>query len=123
MKNEGNQHKNLLQEDSSKVKTSKVETNLNYTKFNQKPEPDEQITNKPKFNYVHYDPEMHWCRVCNVFPTTAKEYLNHLHSAEHKEFILVSFEFTSSVLNKCIKVYNINLLESMCCFVLRVTSS
>ncbi|KAJ4449309.1 hypothetical protein ANN_00707 [Periplaneta americana] len=37
------------------------------------------------YNYVYYDPEMHWCRVCNVFPRTAKEYLNHLHSAEHKE--------------------------------------
>lgn len=40
---------------------------------------------KTHYNYVHYDPEMHWCRVCNVFPKTAKEYLNHLHSAEHKE--------------------------------------
>ncbi|PSN44338.1 hypothetical protein C0J52_11112 [Blattella germanica] len=36
-------------------------------------------------NFVHYDPEMHWCRVCDVFPRTAKEYLNHLHSIEHKE--------------------------------------
>lgn len=34
-------------------------------------------------NYVHYDPEMHWCRVCNVFPKTAKDYLTHLHSPEH----------------------------------------
>ncbi|CAG4983512.1 unnamed protein product [Colias eurytheme] len=36
-----------------------------------------------KFNYVYYDPEMHWCRVCNEFPPTAKDYLNHLHSAAH----------------------------------------
>ncbi|CAK1551524.1 unnamed protein product [Leptosia nina] len=36
-----------------------------------------------KFNYVYYDPEMHWCRVCNEFPPTAKDYLNHLHSASH----------------------------------------
>ncbi|PNF20626.1 hypothetical protein B7P43_G04256 [Cryptotermes secundus] len=40
---------------------------------------------KPVYNYIHYDPEMHWCRVCDVFPRTAKEFLNHLHSAEHKE--------------------------------------
>ncbi|XP_052738143.1 zinc finger matrin-type protein CG9776 isoform X2 [Bicyclus anynana] len=36
-----------------------------------------------KFNYVYYDPEMHWCRVCNDFPSTAKDYLNHLHSPAH----------------------------------------
>ncbi|VVC91131.1 unnamed protein product [Leptidea sinapis] len=36
-----------------------------------------------KFNYVYYDPEMHWCRVCNEFPPTAKDYLNHLHSPSH----------------------------------------
>ncbi|KAF9411520.1 hypothetical protein HW555_009712 [Spodoptera exigua] len=36
-----------------------------------------------KFNYVYYDPEMHWCRVCNEFPPTAKDYLNHLHSPAH----------------------------------------
>ncbi|KAF7992980.1 hypothetical protein HCN44_005761 [Aphidius gifuensis] len=40
---------------------------------------------KPICNFVHYDPEMHWCKVCNIFPKTAKEYLNHLHSNEHKE--------------------------------------
>lgn len=34
-------------------------------------------------NYVHYDPEMHWCRICNVFPKTAKDYLTHLHCQEH----------------------------------------
>lgn len=36
------------------------------------------------FNVVHYDPELHWCQLCNVFPKTAKDYLNHLHSNEHK---------------------------------------
>ncbi|XP_063976245.1 zinc finger matrin-type protein CG9776-like isoform X2 [Diachasmimorpha longicaudata] len=43
---------------------------------------------KPMYNFVHYDPEMHWCKICNIFPKTAKEYLNHLHSAEHKETCL-----------------------------------
>ncbi|CAG9791722.1 unnamed protein product [Diatraea saccharalis] len=41
-----------------------------------------------KFNYVYYDPEMHWCRVCNEFPPTAKDYLNHLHSAAHHKKLL-----------------------------------
>jgi hypothetical protein len=45
---------------------------------------------KPVYNYIHYDPEMHWCRVCDVFPRTAKEFLNHLHSVEHKEQTLVT---------------------------------
>lgn len=48
---------------------------------------------KPVYNYVYYDPEMHWCRVCDVFPRTAKEYLNHLHSVEHKEQTLVTLLF------------------------------
>lgn len=48
---------------------------------------------KPAYNYIHYDPEMHWCRVCDVFPRTAKEFLNHLHSAEHKEQTLVTLTF------------------------------
>ncbi|XP_015109744.1 zinc finger matrin-type protein CG9776 isoform X2 [Diachasma alloeum] len=43
---------------------------------------------KPMYNFVHYDPEMHWCKICDIFPKTAKEYLNHLHSAEHKETCL-----------------------------------
>ena len=39
----------------------------------------------PHLNYVHYDPELHWCRVCDVFPRSAKDFLNHLHSAEHRQ--------------------------------------
>lgn len=27
---------------------------------------------------------MHWCKSCSIFPKTAREYLEHLHSAEHK---------------------------------------
>lgn len=45
---------------------------------------------KPMYNFVHYDPEMHWCKVCDIFPKTAKEYLNHLHTNEHREACLVS---------------------------------
>lgn len=52
-----------------------------------------------QYNLVYYDPEMHWCRVCDIFPRTAKEYLNHLHSDEHKHIILVLCSH-SFVLNK-----------------------
>ncbi|KOB67327.1 Uncharacterized protein OBRU01_19198 [Operophtera brumata] len=45
-----------------------------------------------KFNYVYYDPEMHWCRVCNEFPPTAKDYLNHLHSAAHHKMAAAHME-------------------------------
>ena len=43
------------------------------------------IEEKKRFNYVFYDPEMHWCQSCDVFPKTAKDYLNHLHSKEHMD--------------------------------------
>ena len=45
------------------------------------------ISHGVNFNYVHYDPEIHWCSVCSVFPKSAKDYLNHLHSAEHRLLI------------------------------------
>ncbi|XP_059620627.1 zinc finger matrin-type protein CG9776 isoform X2 [Phlebotomus argentipes] len=44
---------------------------------------DKLVDPEKKVNYVFYDPEMHWCVMCNVFPKTAKDYLNHLHSKEH----------------------------------------
>lgn len=40
-----------------------------------------------KFNYIHYDPEVHWCRICDIFPRTAKDFLMHLHSGQHKKLV------------------------------------
>lgn len=37
-----------------------------------------------QINFTFFDPEQHWCKVCSAFPKTAKEYLLHLHSEEHK---------------------------------------
>ncbi|GAB0094945.1 hypothetical protein DMENIID0001_102710 [Sergentomyia squamirostris] len=48
---------------------------------------DKLIDPSKKINYVFYDPEMHWCPVCNVFPKTAKDYLNHLQTKEHLALI------------------------------------
>lgn len=45
----------------------------------------ERIDVSKKYNYVHYDPELHWCRTCDVFPKTAKDLLLHLQSEDHKK--------------------------------------
>ncbi|KAJ0179113.1 hypothetical protein K1T71_004825 [Dendrolimus kikuchii] len=51
----------------------------------ERPKRKSRSPSKEKYNYVYYDPEMHWCRVCNEFPSTAKDYLNHLHSPAHQK--------------------------------------
>ncbi|XP_050293096.1 zinc finger matrin-type protein CG9776-like isoform X2 [Anthonomus grandis grandis] len=38
-----------------------------------------------KYCYVYYDTGLHWCRACDKFPETAKEFLQHLHSDQHQE--------------------------------------
>lgn len=40
---------------------------------------------KEKYNYIVFDPELHWCKPCQAFPQTAKDYLVHLHTKEHAE--------------------------------------
>ena len=68
----------------------------------EKPLPTAMVKN---VNYIHYDPgkvkkvsknksrsnpkkristELHWCDVCGVFPKTAKDFLNHLHTEMHQ---------------------------------------
>jgi hypothetical protein len=43
------------------------------------------LSRQQKFNLIIFDPELHWCKTCNVFPKTAKDFLIHLHSTEHAE--------------------------------------
>lgn len=43
-----------------------------------------EISLAEHINFTFFDPEQHWCKVCCAFPKTAKEYLLHLHSEEHK---------------------------------------
>lgn len=45
-----------------------------------KPPPPPSLS---QVNHVFYDPELHWCSTCDIFPKTAKDYLNHLHSTDH----------------------------------------
>jgi hypothetical protein len=40
-----------------------------------------------KYNYMHYDPELHWCRMCDEFPKTAKDFLLHLQGDKHRNNI------------------------------------
>ncbi|CAG9858839.1 unnamed protein product [Phyllotreta striolata] len=44
-------------------------------------------SNKPleNFCYVHYDTGLHWCRLCDEFPETAKDFLLHLQDKKHRE--------------------------------------
>lgn len=39
------------------------------------------------YNYVHYDTGLHWCRMCDEFPETAKDYLLHLQDKSHRLMI------------------------------------
>lgn len=38
-----------------------------------------------RYCFVHYDTGLHWCRLCDEFPETAKEFLLHLQSKKHFE--------------------------------------
>lgn len=38
-----------------------------------------------RYNYVHYDTGLHWCRMCDEFPETAKDYLLHLQDKGHRQ--------------------------------------
>lgn len=40
-----------------------------------------------KYNYVHYDTGLHWCRMCDEFPETAKDYLLHLQDRGHRQMV------------------------------------
>lgn len=42
------------------------------------------LSSGERINYTFFDPELHWCKTCEAFPKTAKDFLNHLHSEEHK---------------------------------------
>uniref|UniRef100_A0A0K8SPL5 U1-type domain-containing protein n=2 Tax=Lygus hesperus TaxID=30085 RepID=A0A0K8SPL5_LYGHE len=54
------------------------------SKSEKKRSPPRKRSSSPHVNIVHYDPELHWCSVCNVFPRSATVYLVHLHSEQHK---------------------------------------
>lgn len=50
------------------------------------PPPVEPIKNSPEaYCYVHYDTGLHWCRMCDEFPDTAKDFLLHLQDKKHRE--------------------------------------
>lgn len=89
------------------AQTNTLSKNLKQTKQNEsKLNVTETEKENPTYNIVYFDSEIHWCNVCNVFPKTAKDYLNHLHTTRHKTLILVS------CMHFCIYLkYFVNLLN------------
>lgn len=74
----------LLSNDVEKLKSPSVmhaETNHKHHKKEMIPESN----SFEKFNYVHYDTGLHWCRMCDEFPETAKDYLLHLQDKGHRQ--------------------------------------
>ncbi|CAH0561327.1 unnamed protein product [Brassicogethes aeneus] len=43
------------------------------------------INSQSRYCFVHYDTGLHWCRVCDEFPETAKDFLVHLQTPKHLE--------------------------------------
>ncbi|XP_058824877.1 zinc finger matrin-type protein CG9776 [Topomyia yanbarensis] len=58
-----------------------------------KTEADDDRKRRSHYNFIYYDPELHWCSKCDIFPKTAKEYLNHLHSEQHLAATSTSQEY------------------------------
>lgn len=74
---------------------------------------DHSESSRPKLNLKFFDPEEYWCRVCNIFPDNAKEYLHHLHSLEHKSAMAVSFGIVWLIAKYYkILLQEINLIEA-----------
>lgn len=81
-------------------------------KIAESPRSEEKDDDRPAYNFVHYDPEMHWCKTCDIFPKTAKEYLNHLHCNEHKETCLVSWNLSFGIIKELLKrLNNISIIK------------
>ncbi|XP_057379024.1 uncharacterized protein LOC130701093 isoform X2 [Daphnia carinata] len=55
-------HTNQLKEDLYEIKKTRLSNRYNY-----------------------YDPQQHWCELCDVITDKLNDYLNHLHSKEHAE--------------------------------------
>lgn len=55
-------HTNQLKEDVNEIKKTRLSNRYNY-----------------------YDPQQHWCELCDVITDKLNDYLNHLHSKEHEE--------------------------------------
>ncbi|CAO1439512.1 unnamed protein product [Diamesa tonsa] len=64
--------------DADKIKSEVLESMKKKQKVKEDSEDD-----RKKVNYIYYDPELHWCKACNVFPKSAKDYLLHLQSKDH----------------------------------------
>lgn len=82
---DGKRSSKLLKEDDNKPDSPPESFENHFLTSNLTSNPISEIDKSHDSNgYIYFDPENHWCRVCNVFPKTAKDFLNHLHTQEHK---------------------------------------
>ncbi|KAL1505242.1 hypothetical protein ABEB36_004849 [Hypothenemus hampei] len=73
-----------LEKQIQRTKEESLQKNEKSTKM-YSPKKEEEINKDQKFCYVYYDTGLHWCRACDKFPETAKEFLQHLHSPHHQD--------------------------------------
>uniref|UniRef100_A0A1B6EH30 C2H2-type domain-containing protein n=1 Tax=Clastoptera arizonana TaxID=38151 RepID=A0A1B6EH30_9HEMI len=71
------------------VETKNVSTATETTLKDDSTQTDNKEKNKDdKDNVSYYDPEIHWCQRCNMFPQKLLDFLNHLHSNKHRNLVL-----------------------------------
>lgn len=74
----------LASKDSDKLKSPNPSHQETSHKHHKKERTPESKTIE-RYNYVHYDTGLHWCRMCDEFPETAKDYLLHLQDKRHRQ--------------------------------------
>lgn len=57
----------------------------NHKQHKKEPSTLDSKYSEQRYNYVHYDTGLHWCRLCDDFPETAKDYLLHLQDKDHRQ--------------------------------------
>ncbi|XP_056630509.1 zinc finger matrin-type protein CG9776 isoform X1 [Diorhabda sublineata] len=75
-----------LEASLSKNETQSISKSPTSTNWKTSSTPDHSKKNvSENYNYVHYDTGLHWCRMCDEFPETAKDFLLHLQDKKHRE--------------------------------------
>lgn len=74
----------IASQDIEKMKSASA-ANQETNHKHHKREASTESNNVHKYNYVHYDTGLHWCRMCDEFPDTAKDYLLHLQDKGHRQ--------------------------------------
>lgn len=73
----------LVESETTKSSPPPKSLSDSYKRKSQTPESTKDTPEK--YHYVHYDTGLHWCRLCDNFPETAKDFLVHLQDKKHRE--------------------------------------